>query len=184
MSTPQFFSTSLSSNEPQKGDRKNLDLRTRDGNIDAEIWLMPPGRVEDPLSGMEKKRTTLYLYSRDGYVSAKVNTVHPSAPFLLDIYARDGRVTVLLPRSFNGPLRLTARHGSVVLSDELQQRSALLSTAERTRRYFVGETFGLTEQDWQGDELKVEARDGKIRVRYIDEVETTQRGFLGRIFSR
>ncbi|KAG0702191.1 hypothetical protein DFH29DRAFT_512264 [Suillus ampliporus] len=117
-------------------DRKNLYLRTKDGSINADIWLI--GQEEaTPKNG---NRTTLSLSSKDGSITAKINTVKVVAPFLLDIYARDGRVTVLLPRSFHGLLLLTTRQ-SAKLSDDLLQRSTTLSTVEKTQRYFVGDLF-------------------------------------------
>ncbi|KAH7921839.1 hypothetical protein BV22DRAFT_1131929 [Leucogyrophana mollusca] len=182
MRVPTSLLAPLGANESEE-DRRNLDLRTKDGHVDAEIWLL--GRKVEDLPTISKERTTLYLSSRDGNVSARVNTVDVTAPFLLDIYARDGRVTVLLPRSFHGPLLLTSRSSnSVILSDAILEKSTPLSTLDRTRRFFVGPTSEVTGQDWHGDELKVEARDGKIRVRYIDEIDTTAKGgFLSRVFS-
>ncbi|KAG1811829.1 uncharacterized protein BJ212DRAFT_1277475, partial [Suillus subaureus] len=160
-------------------DRKNLYLRTRDGSIDADIWLI--GQEEAaPKNG---RRTTLSLSSNDGSVTAKINTVKVVAPFLLDIYARDGQVTVLLPRSFHGSLLLTSRQ-SVKLSDNLLQRSITLSTVEHTRRYFVGDIpHRLFDNNWDGDELKVVSRDGRIIIRYRDEAELPKTGFFSRIFS-
>ncbi|KAG2054319.1 hypothetical protein BDR06DRAFT_884551 [Suillus hirtellus] len=160
-------------------ERKNLYLRTKDGSIDANIWLI--GQEEaTPRSG---RRTTLSLSSDDGSITAKINTVKVAAPFLLDIYSRDGRVTVLLPRSFHGSLLLTTRQ-STKLSDDLLRQSTMLSTVEHTRRYFVGDvshrSFG---NDWNGDELKVASRDGRIMIRYKDEAELPKIGFFSRIFS-
>lgn len=160
-------------------DRKNLYLRTKDGSIDADIWLM--GQEETaPKNG---RRTTLSLSSNDGSITAKINTTKVVAPFLLDIYARDGQVTVLLPRSFHGLLLLTTRQ-SVKLSDDLLQRSTTLSTVEHTRRYFVGDfPHQLFDNNWDGDELKAVSRDGRIVIRYRDEAELPKTGFFSRIFS-
>ncbi|KAG1722771.1 hypothetical protein EDB19DRAFT_1916498 [Suillus lakei] len=160
-------------------DRKNLYLRTKDGSIDADIWLI--GQEEAaPKNG---SRTTLSLSSNDGSITAKINTVKDVAPFLLDIYARDGRVTVLLPRSFRGSLLLTTRQ-CAKLSDDLLQQSTILSTVENTRRYFVGDiSHWLFGDDWNGDELKVVSRDGRIIIRYKDEAELPTSGFFSRIFS-
>lgn len=160
-------------------ERKNLYLRTKDGSIDADIWLI--GQEEaTPRSG---RRTTLSLSSDDGSITAKINTVKVVAPFLLDIHSRDGRVTVLLPRSFHGSLLLTTRH-STKLSDDLLQQSTMLSNVEHTRRYFVGDvSHRLFGNDWNGDELKVVSRDGRIIIRYKDEAELPKIGFFSRIFS-
>ena len=78
-------------------------------------------------------------------------------------------MVVLLPRSFHGSLLLTARQ-TVKLSDDLLRRSTTLSTVEHTRRYFVGDfSHQIFGDDWNGDELKVVSRDGRITIRYVDE---------------
>ncbi|KAG2140685.1 hypothetical protein DEU56DRAFT_289814 [Suillus clintonianus] len=160
-------------------DRKNLYLRTKDGSINADIWLMG----QDNAAPKNGSRTTLSLSSNDGNITAKINTVKVVAPFLLDIYARDGRVTVLLPRSFHGSLLLTSRQ-SVKLSDDLLQRSTILSTVEHTRRYLVGDiSHRMFGGDWNGDELKVVSWDGRIMIRYMDEAEPAKTGFFSQIFS-
>jgi hypothetical protein len=51
--------------------RKNLYLRTRDGRIDADIWLI--GQEEAaPRNG---SRTTLSLSSIDGSITAKIVSI-------------------------------------------------------------------------------------------------------------
>lgn len=60
----------------------------------------------------------------------------------------------------------------------------MLSTVEHTRRYFVGDvSHRLFGNDWNGDELKVVSRDGRIMIRYKDEAELPKIGFFSRIFS-
>lgn len=111
--------------------------------------------------------------------------MRPFAPFLLDVSSRDGRVTVLLPRSFHGLINLKSRAGSCTLSDELLQGSTNLGKAEGTTRFVVGDlsTFS-TSLPWDGDELKAESRDGSVRVRYADEGPSSAKpGFFKRIFS-
>ncbi|KIJ63813.1 hypothetical protein HYDPIDRAFT_133689 [Hydnomerulius pinastri MD-312] len=162
-------------------ERKNLYLHTRDGYIDADVWLV--GRKANEKSPLNKKRTTLSVSSNDGSVTAKVHSIDIIDPFFLDIFARDGRVTVLLPRSFHGPLNLKARHHGHALSDGLLRSSTSLGTADHTSRYFVGDFSAASGQQWKGDELRVETRDGKIKVRYIDEIEISKGGFFSRIFS-
>lgn len=92
-------------------------------------------------------------------------------------------MNVLLPRSFHGSILLTTRQ-SVKLSDDLLQRSTTLSTVENMRRYFVGDfSRQIFGDDWNGDELKVISRDGKIAIKYVDEVEPVKSGIFSRIFS-
>jgi len=71
-----------------------------------------------------------------------------------------------------------------MLSDDLLQQSTALSTVEHTRRYFVGDfAHQMFGDDWNGDELKVVSRDGRITIRYVDEVEAPKNGFFSRMFS-
>lgn len=161
-------------------DRKNLYLCTKDGSIDADIWLIG----QEDAAPKSSSRTNISLSSNDGSITATINTVKVVAPFLLDIHARDGRVTVLLPRSFHGSLFLTTKQ-SAKLSNDLLRRSTILSTVEHTRRYFVGDiSHRLFGNDWNGDELKVVSLDGRIIIRYKDEAEQLPKiGFFSRIFS-
>ncbi|KAF9240444.1 hypothetical protein BU15DRAFT_87655 [Melanogaster broomeanus] len=166
-----------------EAERKNLYLHTRDGTVDISIWLIGPNAKA--VATPPKKRTTMSVSSNDGSVTVRVNSVDVVDPFLLDVFARDGRVTVLLPQSFRGPLFLKARHGKNELSEGLLRNSTCLGTAEGTTRYFVGDFQAATGPRWEGDELKVETRDGKIRVRYVDEIEasSSKGGFFSRVFS-
>ncbi|KAF9220814.1 hypothetical protein BS17DRAFT_759087 [Gyrodon lividus] len=166
-------------------ERKNLYLHTRDGTIDINIWLVGPNtdaKTASPLT----KRTTMRVSSNDGAVTVRVNSVDFIDPFLLEVFARDGRVTVLLPQSFHGPLFLKARHGGYALSDGLLRNSTCLGTAaEGTIRYFVGDFSAASESLQGGDKLMVETRDGKIKVRYVDEIDTCSKGgFFSRMFSK
>ncbi|KIJ15396.1 hypothetical protein PAXINDRAFT_176538 [Paxillus involutus ATCC 200175] len=166
-------------------DRKNLYLHTRDGTVDINIWLVSPTANRDTKSPPPNKRTTMKVSSNDGSVTVRVNAVDYIDPFLLDVFSRDGRVTVLIPQSFHGPLHLKARDGGHALSDGVLRNSTSLGTAEGTVRYFVGDFSAASEPRWESDELRVESRDGKIRVRYVDEIETTSTkgGFFSRMFS-
>jgi len=103
---------------------------------------------------------------------------------LLTISSKNGAVHVTLPRSFNGLLLLTTRHGSISLADNLSEASTHLSQVDMTRRYFVGDLSMVDDSDWTGDEVRVEAKHGKIRVKYVDENtnDTSKGGLLNRLF--
>ncbi|KIK90637.1 hypothetical protein PAXRUDRAFT_831529 [Paxillus rubicundulus Ve08.2h10] len=167
-------------------ERNNLYLHTRDGTVDVTIWLAGPAANRDAKPPLADKRTTIRVSSDDGPVTVRVNAVDYIDPFLLDVFTRDGRVTVLIPRSFHGPLHLKARDGGHALSDGVLGNSTSLGTAEGTVRYFVGDFSSASEPRCEGDELRLESRDGKIRVRYVDEIDTatsTKGGFFSRMFS-
>lgn len=67
MHIPHHFLPPMNAGETEQ-DRKNLYLCTKDGSIDADIWLI--GREETaPKNGT---RTTLSLSSSDGNITAKI----------------------------------------------------------------------------------------------------------------
>ena len=66
---------------------------------------------------------------------------------------------------------MTSGDGSCTLSNDMLKNSTHLGVAKCTTRYFVGKySPDSAQQEWEGDEVKVETKDGKVRVRYVDEV--------------
>ncbi|KAG1722770.1 hypothetical protein EDB19DRAFT_1954569 [Suillus lakei] len=172
--------------EESEADRKNLSLHSKNGYVNAEIWLLS-ARDDRPFDSKKPtKRTILDVGSEHGSVTAWVQTIHGAAPFLLTISAKNGAVNVTLPRAFNGLLLLTTRHGSVSLTDTLSENCTHLSQVDLTRRYFVGDLSTVDDSDWAGDELRVEAKHGKIRVKYVEEHtsadDSSKGGLLNRLF--
>ncbi|KAG2151152.1 uncharacterized protein EDB93DRAFT_1249344 [Suillus bovinus] len=185
MSIPTSLLPPLSPEESE-ADRKNLSLHSKNGSVNAEIWLLGAQDAQPFDSKKPTKRTILDIGSENGSITARVHTTHRAAPFLLNISASNGAVNVSLPRSFNGLLLLTTKHGSVSLSDTLSENCTHLSQVDLTRRYFVGDFSTLDDSDWPGDELRVEGKHGKIRIRYVEEHtsadDTSKGGLLSRLF--
>lgn len=183
MDIPSTYLPPLGEGETEE-DRKNLHLHTRDGSVDVDIWLA--GHQEH--SKIHKRRTTLHVSSRDGSIAVKVHAIDAIEPFFLDVFTRDGRITVLLPRSFHGPVALKSRDGSCTLSDELLRNSTPLGVADHTTRFFVGDFSAMSDSasQWEGYELKAETRDGRVRVKYVDEVERSgsKSSLFRKIFSK
>lgn len=57
-------------------DRKNLVLRTKDGSIDADIWLIG----QEEVAPKDGARTTVSLSSNDGNITAKIVSADPLRP--------------------------------------------------------------------------------------------------------
>ncbi|KIM68135.1 hypothetical protein SCLCIDRAFT_106220 [Scleroderma citrinum Foug A] len=179
-------------------ERKNLYLHSRDGSVDVDLWIV--GRKSDSYQEKQRhdpRRTKIHVSSRSGTVSVKVNAIDNIHPLSLEVLSRDGRISVFIPRSFHGHLVLKSVHGNCVLSDELLRNSTQLGTVDSTKRIFVGDFSAIsasasgsgsesssTPAEWAGDELRAETRDGRVRVKYVDEVESvvSKRGFFGRLF--
>ncbi|KAG2358139.1 hypothetical protein BDR07DRAFT_1295789 [Suillus spraguei] len=172
--------------EESETNRKNLSLHSKNGYVKAEIWLLGAQDAQPFDSKRSTKRTILDMCSDHGSVTAWIHTIHGVAPFLLTISSKNGAVSVALPRSFNGLLLLTTRHGSVSLTDTLSANCTHLSQVDLTRRYFVGDLSAVDESDWTGDELRVEAPHGNIKIKYVEEQttadNTNKKGLLSRLF--
>jgi len=185
MTIPTSLLPPLSSEESE-ADRKNLSLHSTHGSVNADIWLLGARAAQPSDSKKSTQRTTLDVGSDNGSVTARVHTIHGAEPFLLTISSKNGGVNVTLPRSFNGFLLLTTRHGSVSLADTLSENCTHLSQVDLTRRYFVGDLSTVGDSDWPGDEVRVEAKHGKIRIKYVEEHtstnDTSKGGLLSRLF--
>ncbi|KAG1843098.1 hypothetical protein C8R48DRAFT_35140 [Suillus tomentosus] len=170
--------------EESEADRKNLSLHSTNGSVNADIWLLGARAAQPSDSKKSTKRTTLDISSDNGSVTARVHTIHGAEPFLLTISAKNGGVNVTVPRSFNGLLLLTTRHGSVSLADALSENCTHLSQVDLTRRYFVGDLSMVGDGDWPGDEVRVDAKHGKIWIKYVEEHTSTNDTSKGGLFSR
>lgn len=84
----------------------------------------------------------------------------------MNVDSRLGESTLLLPRSFRGPIRLSNTLGEITLSAAL--RAATVSFGDRM---FVGEwkEEEVKQKVWPGDELVVNSLLGSIYVGYNDE---------------
>jgi hypothetical protein len=68
MHIPSNLLPPLNAGETEQ-DRKNIYLRTKDGSIDVDIWLIGQEDSDAPKNGT---RTTLSLSSNDGSITAKI----------------------------------------------------------------------------------------------------------------
>jgi len=108
-----------------------------------------------------------------------------AAPFLLTISATNSSVDITLPLSFLGLLLLTTKEDSISITDNLSENCTHLSQVDMTRRYFIGDMSLADDDDWTGDEVRVEAKHGRIRVKYEDVIvdnTTTKGGLLNKLF--
>jgi hypothetical protein len=188
--------------------RKNMVLEARYGSIDVDIVLVgDKSQLDDQKRDYNKKRTTLAMESSYGAVTAKVvSTFHALIPSLLTFLQRKssacstafhltavsnhGSVTVYLPRSFQGLLKLSTIHGAIVLSDRLQEHTTTFNEVNSTRNCFVGDFSGWVESEaegqgeWNGDEVDLSAKHGRLKVSYVDELEKAGESSKGKFFSR
>lgn len=115
----------------------------------------------------------------------------PSSPrplLSLHLKTRDGSVTLRIPRSFRGQLTLYTHDGRILLSPEVSARAAPLSGVGK-HTYFVGERpkanvwrtgdDGADGEEEQVDDAHCETHDGRVTVKYEDEVDPKRLGMWG-----
>jgi hypothetical protein len=169
--------------------RKNLKLDSRNGSIDADITLLSGTESVGLEEAKRKKRTALDIRSANGYINAKLRTHAISAsgilvPFYLYANGRNGSVTIGLPRTFEGLLTIYAKNGSIKLSDEIYERLSMFNEDNHTQRCFVGDLASFTGHDWKGNEVDIEATNGRVKIFLVDQVEPETSKAKGGLFSR
>lgn len=94
-------------------------------------------------------------------------------PFHLNITGCHGWISVGLPRTFQGPMTIYSKHGSVKFSDDVSERMSQCNEIDNTRRCFVGDLSLLNDDDggWKGDEVNIRNKHSNVKVRFVDELE-------------
>ncbi|KAF8553221.1 hypothetical protein OG21DRAFT_1414726, partial [Imleria badia] len=183
MDIPPSMLPPLGDNETE-ADRKNLCLKSRDSSVRADVWLLGSSPSSD--SAQKPLRTTLALNSEHGSIRSQVHTLDGAAPFSLTSRTSHGSVRLALPRSFQGLLSLSTRHGSITVSDAMLENATQLSQVGTTRRYFIGDFQVIGQDAWEGDQVEIEAPHGSIRIKYVDEGVEAQdkKGLFSRLFGK
>jgi len=150
-------------------ERKNLHIAS-DDDIKVEIWIAGRAtRGPDAAPPGKSRITTIDLKGED--VRARICVVDES-PFVLNIIADKGDVSLEIPRSFTGPLTMEfdRRGGGATFSSALQPRVATFYDVDELRKCFVGDfsSSGFGQGEWTGSSINIKARE-KVRMRYIDE---------------
>jgi hypothetical protein len=69
---------------------------------------------------------------------------------------------------------MTARNGALTASRSIHECLTPFSEVDRTRLCFIGEWMNAVEtaRGWNGDECVIDAYNGGIAVRFVDDPET------------
>jgi hypothetical protein len=169
---PRLLLPPLSANE-KGGNRKNLQLDARNGSINADITLLSGTENLSLNEAKLKKHTTIYIKSDNGTIDAKLRVDAASTsgiviPFKLRAIGYNGSVNVGLPRNFEGLLTIFSKNGPVKLSDEISDRVSTFTEDRYTLRCFVGDLSLLAESHWNGNEVNIEATNGRVKVYLLD----------------
>ncbi|KAJ7489659.1 hypothetical protein B0H11DRAFT_1804739 [Mycena galericulata] len=143
---PAAFLPPLAADEPTESVRRNLALRTSNGMIDVDLYVVGggDGDVKQP------SPVTILLRSSNGNISARLRTCTPSTstatpaahpPLRLTVRTSNGSITLRLPRAFRGPLTVRTRNGAVRFVGALAGAVTEFGEEGGVRRCFVGE-FG------------------------------------------
>ncbi|EIW77360.1 hypothetical protein CONPUDRAFT_84470 [Coniophora puteana RWD-64-598 SS2] len=181
MSIPSSVLPKLEDDETEL-DRKNLRLRTGNGSINVDILLVSLQGSAAP-DDITRNRATLEASSEYGSVNIRLRTSGSVPPFHLKAHSSTGSLTINIPRSFHGFLKLKKQYSSIKLSDELAAESTALSAVDGVSMWFIGD-FASFQGEWEGDEVEADTVHGSIKLRYVDEKEVgaAKSGFFSRIF--
>ncbi|KAF9558565.1 hypothetical protein CPC08DRAFT_638884 [Agrocybe pediades] len=169
--------------------RKSLVLESQNGAVDGDIYIMPTSEADrDKLRAEGRRKIYLYATSRNGNVSARFHDAVSSdntarrLPLYVHCGTRNGNAVVHVPRSFEGPINVRLQNGNVRFSSGLEPSVTTLSSVNGVRRNFLGDFSAASKaenvegEQWLGDELHVESRNGNVKICYDDEVDTSMAG--------
>ncbi|KAF7761902.1 hypothetical protein Agabi119p4_9894 [Agaricus bisporus var. burnettii] len=179
--TPPSLLLPMSPDETEET-RKHVRLESIHGSVNATVNIVPVLRGE-------KCKIRMFMRSSHGGVFARINGPESRHPFQLVAHSTYGSVTLRLPRSFEGPIMISLRYGSVKFSDEINKHLTTFGEANHVRHCFVGDLsrwHAGSDVDWGGDEIVVEAKYGGVKIQYDDDapgsVVRVRPSLLNRVF--
>lgn len=92
------------------------------------------------------------------------------------VNTQNGGLTIALPRSYHGPVKIASLYGSFKFSEEFKKNLTSFSDIGGTLKGFVGDTTTYVAskgRGWSGDEATLETSHGNVTVGYDDEVGST-----------
>ncbi|KAM5541435.1 hypothetical protein V8D89_004989 [Ganoderma adspersum] len=110
----------------------NASFQTRHGHITLDLAI--PSRDSGNISPFpgDKLRTRMYVATRHGRIHVDMHEVKPSCSLDLHVESRHGRINLLLPPTFDGPLVIHARTlGAVTFLPHLAVRTRTLRANDR-----------------------------------------------------
>nr|GAT44500.1 predicted protein [Mycena chlorophos] len=139
--------------------RRNLWLHTRDGFIDADVWVLS----DEDADCKCRRKARLGVNTKDGHVSLRLHSTAfsphiPRTPLSLSLHTHDGHVRLALPRAFTGPLTIRLKDGRYRFSPALSASTTVFSESKGIARCFVGDFAGSgwadAPGDWTGDDAE------------------------------
>lgn len=198
---PKSFLPELLKDETEE-ERRNFNVVNKHGSIDIDLTIASYKNSEgdeddweeDMKDVLGRKRIGIYVNAPNGNIKFAIHGPKPRGmkrlPFKLTVLAQNGKVAVYLPRSFQGFLTFIidgpGNRGSQAfeLSPEISTYLYTFSEVGKKRRCFIGDYSSLCVDEWEGDEVVVDVKNGGMRVGWDDEVEETRGREKGGLLTR
>jgi hypothetical protein len=174
---------------PAEGARSNLILESKNGAIDADIYLLSTSHSNPNTL----KFIVIDTQSANGNVKTRLHdtkSLNGEVRLAVRLFTRscNGSIHVQLPRSFRGPIRIKTINGSVHYSAAMQDHLTHFSELDHVRRSFMGH-FNPSQWDigvpWEGDELSIESKNGSVKILFEDESQGSHgKSSLSKFFSQ
>jgi hypothetical protein len=70
-------------------------------------------------------------------------------------------------------MTINLKHGVVKFSDDILEQMGLCNEIDHIRRCFIGDVSLFSDEGggWKGDEVSIQTKHSKVKVRFVDEVE-------------
>jgi len=158
---------------PTNEARSNLSLESKNGAIDADVFLVPTSHSNKNTSNV----IFIVTQSNNGSVKTRLHdtkSMNGQVRLAVNLFTRssNGSIHVQLPRSFRGPIRIKNNNGSTRFSPEMEAHLTIFSELDHMHRSFLGD-FNPSMFDvgapWVGDELSIESKNGSVNVSFDDE---------------
>ncbi|KLO16663.1 hypothetical protein SCHPADRAFT_202760 [Schizopora paradoxa] len=159
---------------PENAPRPHLKLESRDGSINANVWLVhsEQGRV-DTSACPEKEKAIFDIGTKDGSVIVKLHSL-TEQKVSMRVWSKDGRITVYIPSSFVGPVNIYTGDGAIIPSAGVSKRLSTFAQHNKTQRSFLGDFKSAGYSDaasWNGSSLDILTKDGRVQLFYVEELD-------------
>ncbi|KAJ6478572.1 hypothetical protein C8R47DRAFT_1138877 [Mycena vitilis] len=137
----------------------HLSLSALMGEVAAVVYVVGSAAASTSKTRMEVTSTM-------GTTRLEIHAPDHRAPISVSVSARLGEAILLLPRSFRGPLNVSATLGEITISSALRAGTVMFGD-----RMFVGHWTEeeVKQKAWAGDEASISSSLGTVYVGYDDD---------------
>ncbi|KAL1681072.1 hypothetical protein EV122DRAFT_206471 [Schizophyllum commune] len=153
-------------------------IQSTNGRIAAEVTVVPHATKDTA------RKTRMDLKTTNGAVKLTVHAPerYKRTPLYLAEHTTNGAVTLILPRSFVGPLTASTTNGRVKLSDGIVRSARDVQEGQRETKCMIGMGNGAGKDGMVLDEAIIRTTNGGVNVAFDDEEVPAAKGFLNKLF--